>query len=62
MNGRKKAILSLPTSLVEAGADSDELRGEVVRGALREGVIREEGKVKKVIIVPHRHIANIVIR
>lgn len=59
VNGRKRTILSLPASLVEAD-DGDELRGELVRCALREGVIREEGKVKRVVIVPHRQIANIV--
>ena len=58
VNGRKRAILSLPSHLV----DSEDLSREVVRGAVEEGVIGEEGEVGRVIVVPHRHIANIVTR
>jgi leucyl-tRNA synthetase len=58
VNGRKRAVLSLPSHLV----DSEDLSREVVRGAVGEGVIGEEGEVERVIVVPHRHIANIVTR
>ena len=61
MNGRKRATLSLPSNLVET-PDTDTLQREVVRCALSEGVISEDCKVGRVIVVPHRHIANIVTR
>ena len=57
MNGRKKAVLSLLD-----GLEDDQLRGEVVRGAVTEGVIRDAGDVERVVLVPRRHIANIVTR
>ena len=59
MNGRKRATLSVPTDLV-AAEDTDRLHSEVVRGAVGEGVIGGEGEVKRVVVVPHRHLANIV--
>ena len=40
--------------------DTDRLHSEVVRGAVGEGVIGGEGEVKRVVVVPHRHLANIV--
>lgn len=60
MNGRKRAILSLPSHLLDS--EEEELSREVVRGAVREGVIGGEGEVGRVVVVPHRHIANIVTR
>ena len=59
VNGRKSAILSLPSDLVETMA-TEELRREVVRGAVGEGVIEGEAEVGRVVVVPHRHLANIV--
>lgn len=51
----------MPVDVV-AGEDSSQLHSEVVRGALEKGVIREGEEVKRVIIVSHRHIANLVTR
>ena len=63
MNGRRRGVLSLPAHLVTGDhTDDDELQGEVVKGAVREGVIGGEGEVGRVVVVPHRHIANIVTR
>lgn len=61
MNGRKKRILSLPANLL-ALEDTTELHREIIRCAVSEGVIQAEGEVGRVVIVPHRHIANIVTR
>ena len=61
VNGKKRAVLSLPSHLV--GDSTEELlHREVVRGAVGEGVIGGEGEVGRVIVVPHRNIANIVTR
>lgn len=45
-----------------ADEDSNQLHSEVVRGALVKRVIGGEEEVKRVIVVPHRNIANIVTR
>ena len=61
VNGRKRAVLSVPADLVAEGA-SERLCSEVVRCALVKRVIGGEGEVGRVVVVPHRHIANIVTR
>ena len=62
VNGRKKAVLSLPVEVVQGDGDGEQLQSELVRSAVVKGVLGEEEEVCRVILVPERLTANIVTR